>query len=225
MPSLNDEEITALADVQDAGDVPDATFAVMADHIKRLNLTENNEPIRLRLSVSTLLATPSATRGELYRIEGQFLDRRRMPPPHSDIDEWFLRLPSGEPVAVYLPSDHAKGLEADGRPISIDARFYKVIEANARDGQVRQYPAFFGRSPRMLAETRAAAMERMDILVLLGFLILLVIVAFAVMALARKQRRPRPQLERSPVEPQGNMSDDPAVALRELRSQGERSHS
>lgn len=225
LPSLNHSESTALAAVQDAGDVPDAAFAVMVDHVKRSNDTENNEPIRLRLSVNTLLATPSATRGELYRVEGQFLDRRRMPPPYEDIDEWFLRVPSGEPVAVYLPADHAKGVEADGRPISIDARFYKVIEAVSLDGQIRQYPAFFGRSPQMLAETRTAALERMDILMLLGFLILLVVVALAVMAVARRQRLPRPRRERLPVEPHGDMSDDPAVALQELRAKGERSHS
>ena len=225
MPPLAPGELAALAAVRDDGDVPDAAFGVLADHVKRQDVNGSDEPIRLRVVIANLLSSPAATRGELYRVEGQFLERRVMPAPYADIEEWFLRLPSGEPIAVYLPSDHATDMVADGRPVSIDARFYKVLEAVARDGQVHRYPAFFGASPRMLADNQAAALERMDILMLLGFLALLVMVALVVMAFARRQGRPRPRPGPAPVEDRGDMPDDPAAALRELRSRGERSQS
>ena len=176
----------------------------------------------MRMMVEALMTSPSATRGELYRVEGQLLQERTMPAPHRDIQEWFLRLPSGEPVVVYLPARDAMALNADGQVVTIDARFYKVLEAIARDQQVRKYPAFFGRSPRLLAQTRSAVTERMDILILLGFIAILVCVGLALIAYARRQMNSTTRQPHRPVQPRPRATEDPANALRELRSQAER---
>ena len=113
-------------------------------------------------------------------------------------------------------------MDVEGQSISIDARFYKLLQAVARDQQLHRYPAFFGRSPQLHLKNRSAAMERMDILVLLGFLVLLVIIGLVVMAFARRQKRVLPRRSPGPVEPRANITDDPAVALRELRAKAER---
>lgn len=222
LPLLSPAEQDVLVSVQDASDVPDAAFAVMSEHVTATEQVQSNEPIRLQVFVEDLLADPSASRGDLYRVEGQFLQRRNMPPPYQEIEEWFLRLPSGDPVAVYLPVEDAQAMDVEGQSISIDARFYKVLQAVARDQQLHRYPAFFGRSPQLLSKNSSAAVERMDILVLLGFLVLLVIIGLVVMAFARRQKRVLPRWSPGPVEPRANITDDPAVALRELRAKAER---
>mgnify|MGYP003315524093 CR=1 FL=1 len=55
-------------------------------------------------------------------------------------------------------------------------------------------------------------------------IIITVILALAVLAVARRQGRTLPRTVRPLVEPNGDMPDDPAAALRELRARAERSN-
>ncbi|MAT81657.1 MAG: hypothetical protein CMJ29_08430 [Phycisphaerae bacterium] len=219
LPPLSPSHQDILQTAVDEADVPDAAFEAMSAHVLQSGEDQHDEPIRLSFVVDDLLDSPGATRGELYRVEGRQLQQRTMLAPHQDIVEWFLRMPSGEPVIVYLPLRDARSLKADGKGVTVDARFYKVVAALARDQQLRRYPAFFGRSPRLLAESRSVVTEQMDILLLLGFLALLVIIGLALIAYARRQVRREPHQIHRPLRAWPASEDDPAEALRELRSQ------
>ncbi|MCH2132295.1 MAG: hypothetical protein MK116_00960 [Phycisphaerales bacterium] len=226
LPSLAASESSILSTTRDHTEVPDEAFAVLADHVRRWDDLARDEALRLRLVAERLLESPEAARGELHRVEGRLAERRSMASPYEDLEEWFLRLPTGEPIAVYLPSISVPGGIKTGRPVTIDARFYKVMTARARDGQQRRYLAFFGAAPQPVLAQRAAVLQRMDIMVLLGLLVLLAIVFLAVFAMARKQPTRRERVSPDPVEQRPEIPDDPAAALRYLRAQarqGERS--
>ena len=227
LPRLNSQESLALQEVQDGPDVQGPLFELMVRHVLNANETDgsSDEPVRIRMKVASILASPEEVRGAIFRVEGSLLESRRMPPPHQSIEEWMVRLVSGEPVVVYLPVSQASGFKGDGRVVSIEARFFRNIQVRSRDGQLRGYPTFFGVHPISLGRGKAILWEQMDILMLLGFMILLVVVGLLVVTMARRQSHRHPMRKARLIENQSPISDDPVAALKELRSQSERSQS
>ncbi len=227
LPELNPQETRALEQVQDGPDVQGPLFALMSEHVLNSNGTNgsSDEPVRIRMSVASILAAPEDVRGAIFRVEGGLLESRRMGPPHQDIEEWMIRTVSGEPLIVYLPSSQASGFKGDGRLVSIEARFFRNIQVRSRDGLLRRYPTFFGVHPSSLGRSKAMVWEQMDILMLLGFMILLVVVGLVVMTMARRQGRTHPVRKARLIQIQSPISDDPVAALKQLRSQSERSQS
>ena len=227
LPRLNSQESLALEQVQDGPDVQGPSFELMARHVLNANETDasSDEPVRIRMTVDSILASPEDVRGVIFRVEGSLLESRRMPTPHQSISEWMMRLVSGEPVVVYLPTSQAAGFDGDGQVVSIESRFFRNIEVRSRDGQLRGYPTFFGAYPVGLGRGKTIVWEQMDILMLLGFMILLVVVGLLVMTMARRQGRRHPVRSARLIENQSPIADDPVAALETLRSQSERNHS
>ena len=173
--------------------MPDPSFAVLADYLRawqRGSDDRDRELVSLQLPLDRLLASPESARGAAYRVEGLLQERRAMPFPYQDLEEWFIRVIDRTPVIVYVPADQPP-LSA-GQPVRVDARFYKVLEARARDQQVRRYPTFIGHEIEEAMTQRRSRFAQVDILLLLGFLVLMVIVLVIVAGFARRNPGPGP---------------------------------
>ena len=142
------------------------------------------------------------------------LQQQTPSPEQPRISEWFVRVESGRPILLYVyGSDVGSGVGApgpdsgddfeDGQTITIPARFYKRVEAVARDGRVHEYAAFVGAFPRLVAtdtrdnprDDRWAGMWLVaaPIMIMMGVFILLLIYA------RRGGRRPRGAISGSGV--------------------------
>ena len=138
--------------------------------------------------------------------------------PCQDMEEWFIRLSTGEPLALYVPAGQID--VSPGQLVEVDALFYKVLKAKAADGQIRRYPVFVGGIARWPSDTTRSRIgwQRMDVLMLLGFMLLLAMVMVGVTLLARRQLPSERRQVVPMVEGGGDLPDDPAEALHELRS-------
>jgi hypothetical protein len=232
VPPLTDEQRTLLQSADDDRTHEEVAFEALLEHVASWpDADPGVEPLRLSADFAAILADPDAFRGELFQLEGTIQQRTRLAQPYQHAVEWFLRDEAGTPFIVYL---HDRGLgeaREDGDRINILARFYKRIDAVARDGKSRSYPAFVGAFPRLAAPGAStpppppAPLKTIVIAVtalVAGFIILLL--------LARRNREPVPRrvwagaeenarsLDASPPLP-----DDPAAALAELRRRADSS--
>ena len=220
-PPLSDSSASAFTEAIDDTPMPDASLEILSPHLIKWyqdsvnSIADDSLP---EVSVSRLLQDPSSSRGVLHRIEGRLQDQRSMASPHDDMEEWFIRLSSGEPLALYVPAGQPEF--SSGQFVQVEAYFYKVLKARASDGRIRRYPVFLGGRVHPLAKVAGdrKTWQQMDILMLLGFMLLLVVVLVVVMLLARRQLPSESRKVVSMVDQGTDVPDDPAAALRELRS-------
>ena len=117
----------------------------------------------------------------------------------------------------------------DGQEIMIVGRFYKRVDAAARDGRARSYPAFVGRYPTVIPPAGGTGAAGVSI-ALPAALVAGLLALFALLLLViRRQRRDRPL--RRPIQVDGaaspeldagsELSDDPAEALHQLKQRSE----
>ena len=222
----------ALSDPSPADGAHEAPHAVPLEEIRLLTPDLADE----------LLANPDANRGCIVRIAGRLEQSATLDSSAGPLDEWFIRLEDGSPVLVLLASsgplaETAGPLRENGavrllppRPspgetVSVVARWYKPISAEARDRRVRAYPAFVGRwIPDSAAAARSAQApgNRLGVSSLGALLIILVILLMAVTIAARLLgRRSRPRVAspfpvKSAMMGRGDapgLPEDPADAL------------
>ena len=76
LPRLNPQESLALEQVQDGPDVQGPSFELMAGHVLNANETQasSDEPVRIRMAVDSILASPGDVRGTIFRVEGSLLE-------------------------------------------------------------------------------------------------------------------------------------------------------
>lgn len=232
VPPLTQAQREALAAAQDGRDEKDAAFAALLENAAKWTAGAGDEPVRLEPDVDTMLADPARYRGDMCRIVGAIQQQTRLAAPYERVTEWFVRDASGRPLLVYVygvaDTDEPGGFR-DGQPVEIYARFWKRVEAEARDGLKRPYPAFVGALPK-----RPDAPS--DILPTIGRVplawvaipvALLLIMFVIVLLMVRRSRsparvaaahadRPAMQVDEGPALP-----DDPAAALDELRRRAE----
>ena len=107
--------------------------------------------MRLNPDPEALLADPEAFRGLLFRVEGTLEQRTPLDGAFAEVEEWFVRDEQERPLLLYVdvtgPASIEEGLVAPGRSLAVYARFYKRIDAVARDQTVHRYPAFVGANP------------------------------------------------------------------------------
>jgi hypothetical protein len=220
LPPLTPAQVTRLETARDrASEYREEAFYALLENARLWTDAPGDAPLRLKVDVEAILSQPQRLRGELFGLRGAISQQMRLPPPHQDVHEWFLRDGDGRPLIVYVllaPAD-ARGLR-DGSEVAVVARFYKSMVFEARDQVTRVYPAFVGALPR---HTRAAAAGPS-----VGFLAMPLAAlgaAFLLLLLyTRRQRRrgPRSGAAGPPVErfeAGGELPDDPAEALAELR--------
>ena len=145
LPPLTEEQHVAVATAIDDRDYQESAFAALVEATRALDSTtiEMRElPSEASIDWPHVLAHPDVLRGSEVVVHGRLEQSTALPRPWDACMEWFVRTPSGRVFAVYVP------LEDDvqpGRQVHVAGWFYKRMQAEARDGTLRQYPAVVGR--------------------------------------------------------------------------------
>ncbi len=216
VPPLTDDDRARLAGAADGGDHRDDAFAALVGHVGRWSPGLGDTPVRLELDPEHLLADPAANRGELFQLVGTLEQPAWLPPPDDAIAEWFVRDHVGRPMLVYvcgLPSDHSF---RDGQSVTLPARFYKRVDARARDGRVHEYAAFVGAYPRPVQG--GGGLGQLWIVVVP--VVVMLVVFLALLVYAHRGGRPARRVTRFMPPPPGGeppLPDDPVEALGEMR--------
>jgi hypothetical protein len=222
VPPLTDDQRVRLADAVDGTDHRDDAFAALVENVRRWTPGSGDAPVRLQPDLERMLAHPETYRGTLCRLEGSLEQQAPLAPPWEGMAEWFVRDDAGRPILVYVAGlQPGRGFRG-GRPVVILARFYKRVDAVARDGRTHRYPAFVGAHPLALGSpdrgwARLWAVTIPVAAMLVVFLLLLVY--------ARRGHGPmRGRAGAGGVwteEMDEPLPEDPAEALAELRRRAE----
>ncbi|MBG80128.1 MAG: hypothetical protein CMJ39_05385 [Phycisphaerae bacterium] len=220
-PPWNAEVQLVFDQALDETTMPDDSFETLIPFLHQWFQTSDERDEHAaakKLSVEDLLESPPSNRGLLYCIQGRVQEIRAMRSPYQEMEEWFIRLSSGEPLALYVPAGQIE--VAAGAHVEVNALFYKILKARAMDGQIRRYPVFLGGRVERRDDAAGNQMnwQRMDVLMLLGFMLLLAMVLVGVMLLARRQLPSERRKVVPMVDGAVDLPDDPAEALHELRS-------
>ncbi len=216
VPGLTDDDRARLAAAADGGDQRGDAFAALVGHVGRWSPGLGDTPVRLDLDPQHVLADPAANRGELFQLAGTLEQPAWLPPPDDAIAEWFVRDAAGRPMIVYvcgLSPDHSF---RDGQLVTLPARFYKRVDARARDGRVHGYAAFVGAYPRHVPGGGGLG-HLWKVAVPVAVML---IVFLALLAYARRGGRPARRVTRYVGSLPGGeppLPDDPVEALGELR--------
>lgn len=221
-PLTNDQRVR-LATAFDGRDHQEAAFVALVENVRLWTPGVGDAPIRLQPDLTAMLADPEAYRGSLCQIAGRVQQQTPLSALYEGVTEWFIRDESGRPILVYVVDHEGDPTISDGQAVVLHARFYKRVDAIARDGVARSYPAFVGALPSRPVAADAALSG--VLVVVIPVAVLLVIFLLLMMYVRRNRaerrlRRPvigeRPEVDESPALP-----DDPADALNEMRRRAE----
>ncbi len=210
----------------DGRDHQEEAFVALLENIEAWTPGVGDAAIRLHLDLEAMMAEPEAFRGDLCRITGTIQQQTPLGRPYTGVAEWFL---SDETDRLFLVFVTDVGLEksseelfAKGNHVTIVARFYKRLDALARDGTVHVYPAFVGRFPRTLMAADAAWG---GLWAVAGPVAVMLVVFAILLGYARRGGRSRPHrvplAGELPTHGPENLPNDPAEALAELRRRAE----
>jgi hypothetical protein len=234
IPPLTEGQRTRLATAHDGRDHREEAFAALLENARAWSEGAGDAAVRLNPDIEVMITSPDDYRGDLCRIVGVIQQQTALPRPWEGASEWFLRNDAGRPIIVFITGlTGEQDVFRDGGRVMVYARFYKRIDAEARDGQVHRYAAFVGAHPVMMdASPRGAGafpgVFALAILVIVG----LAAVLIALLVLARRQgsrrigaasfRAVRGDL---PAVDEGEaLPDDSAEALAELKRRSEADH-
>jgi len=224
---LTDEERVIIDTAYDGRDHKEAAYIALAEHAAAWTDGVSDEPVRLDPDFDAILADPDAYRGDLCLIAGRIEQQSPLEAPYDLTEEWFIRNDDGRPILVYVAGlDGSEGLEP-GAGVEIFARFYKRVDATARDGQVHRYPGFVGALPREMKSTVAKADDwRYLWIIAIAIFIMLIALLLIMMRLRRTPRRMPPARpantpDETDEEDAVTLPDDPAAALDELKRRAE----
>ena len=233
IPPLTEGQRTRLATAHDGRDHREEAFAALLENAGTWTDGPGEAPVRLQPDIDVMIASPGAYRGDLCRLVGVIQQRTRLARPWEEAREWFVRDDDGRPIIVYITGLTDEQPFEDGRRIVVCARFYKRIDAVARDGRERRYAAFVGAHPGLAHASAGAGWSisgvfALAILVLIG----LVAVIIALVWLARRQGKRRLgarslrvlEADEPAVDGGGPLPDDSAEALAELKRRAEAEH-
>ncbi|MHC4414776.1 MAG: hypothetical protein ACYS0G_05785 [Planctomycetota bacterium] len=216
IPPLTDDQRIRVASAHDGRDHREEAFVALLDNIRQWTPGVGDAPLRLNPDLATMLQRPDAHRGELCRITGRIQQQSRLDRPHQNVLEWFIRDEGDRAILVYVARLERSDQFRDGQQVMILARFYKRVDATARDGKVRGYPALVGAFPTVIG----SGDEGWARLWVVSGPVLVMLVAFLLLLLyARRGRGPTRRRARPVVGPavDETLPDDPAEALAELR--------
>lgn len=223
VPPLTDEQAARLATARDGRDHQEEAFFALLENVRQWDGTVGDTPVRLQANIAQLVDDPDAFRGEVVRIAGRLEQRAALKGQYAGVEEWFVRIDSGEPVIVFVV-DLEGGAERwqEGRHVEVFGRFYKRVDAVDRQGQLRQYAAFVGAWP--LAIRPATTREMVQLWVVAVPVVALLAAFVLLLIFVRRQGRSGQQVRGPAVETgllevntEGDLPDDPAEALAELR--------
>ena len=234
-PPLTEEHRARLMQARDGGDHQDPAFFILLRSAAGYDGDVGDAPIRLEPDLTAMIERPADFRGDLCRVSGVIQQRADLSGRYVGAVEWFVRDDAGRPFIVYVArvdeTRHPLSGFHDGQRVEIVARYFKRVDATARDGQSRSYAAFVGARPRVIlpgsAQGAGAGMiwvVAVPVVILLGVFLILVIYA-------RRHREPAVRRRRTggggaggasgghdmAMGADGPLPDDPSDALSELR--------
>lgn len=234
IPPLTDDQRTLLASAIDGRDHVEPAVWALLDNTEQWTGDPGDAPIQLRVDADALVSDPEERRGDLFRVEGVIQSIEPLREPFKWIEAWFVRLESGWPALVYVDFREGRGAGerrfAEGDRVSIDARFYKRVDANDRRGIAQSYPAFVGAWPRAVGAARSGSSMGAMPPLLVGATAVLAMVFIGVFIHARRVRATglahsrvaRANRDETAVDDYaGDLPTDPASALAELRRRSE----
>jgi hypothetical protein len=227
---LSDDERVRLETAIDGRDHREEAFVALLENVRSWNAEAipGDTPVIVEPNVEAMLVSPDRWRGELCRIDGVIQQRHTLDRPFEGVREWFLRLDDGRPILLFISGlDEPEASRfRDGRRVIAYARFYKRIDAMARDGKQHAYPAFVGRRP-VLARAAVGAGGH-GILAAIAMPVAGLLVVFLLVWTWSRRRSGR---QRVPIATPGEsgtevddnvpLPDDPCEALGELKRRAE----
>lgn len=228
VPPLTDGQVGRLETAHDGRDHQEEAFVALVENARTFSGEGpglvGSAAVRLAPDCDALLADPDAHRGDLCRLSGVVQQVTPLARPHEAATECFVRDAAGRPLLVYIVglSPEDRDVFAPGRDIALYARFYKRVDAEARDGAMRRYPAFVGARPwRPTPRDAATSVLPVVAALVLGlgavFLLLLLLTRRQRRTLPVRRARPSPDEEPAELDDQPPLPDDPTEALAELK--------
>jgi hypothetical protein len=222
VPPLTGDEAARLRAAADGSDHRGPAFAALVENVARWTPRLADEDVPAAPDLDALLADPALHRGRLFRVAGVVQQQVPLAYPYEHVDEWFLRDGAGRPMIVYVCGLDPGHEFRDGRAAVLTARFYKRVDAQARDGRLHRYPAFVGAFPR----PDPAAREGWGRLWLVTAPVAVMLVVFLLLLLYARRgggpMRARGATAGPWIDPgDEGLPDDPADALAELRRRAE----
>lgn len=223
---LSDDQLTALNTAFDGRDHQEAAFTALVENVRSWTEGIGDAAIRLEPDYQAILENPDQFRGELCKITGKLQQHNPLPGLNKGIGEWFVRDTDSRPILVYIVKNIDDQTFRDGQSIEIIARFYKRVDAVAKDGKQHSYAAFVGAFPKSALFTLGAAsptgnpMLVLAIPVAVGLLVFVFLLAYT-RRLKRNTKAHEPRSTESQQEDEDvSLPNDPAKALTQLKRQG-----
>jgi hypothetical protein len=228
--SLTDDQRVRLETAIDGRDHQEEAFVALLENVRswRPDAIPGDTPLILQPDFEAMLADPEQWRGTLCRIEGIIQQQHELERPYERTVEWFVRTDAGRPVQVFIAESDDVDIQrfGDGRRVVVYARFYKRIDAVARDGATHAYPVFVGRKPSLARGVTPAG--GYGLLVTIAVPIAGLLVVFVLVWAWSRRRSARPPGRHATragamieVDDGGPLPDDPCEALGELKRRAE----
>lgn len=225
-PPLTPEQFTRLETARDGGDHREEAFFALLENSLLSQGQIGDQPVRLHPDLSAMIENPGKYRGDLCLLSGVIQQQTILGGFDVMVREVFLRDDQGRPFLIYVVqadngSDPPSAL-SDGTTIEIAGRFYKRVDATARDGTHMSYAAFVGSHPRiLLAISPPEGLTHLWIVALpVGGMLVVFTLLFFYIRHTRKGQRPRHGRASSGDESAdegGALPEDPIEALSELK--------
>jgi hypothetical protein len=222
IPPLTADERGRLETAYDGRDHQEEAFAALVEHARTWTAGLGDAAVRLAPDPEAMSSGPDDYRGDLCRVAGVLQQRTPLDGPWAGVGEWFVRDAEGRPLLVYVVGDD--GTIREGTAVRIHARFYKPVDAVARDGETHRYAAFVGALPEIAA---GATGSDAGILLVLAPALGAMGAVFIVLILLVRRQRARPRRGGSGAAPEAEVDDgaglpdDPVEALAEMRRRAE----
>lgn len=232
VPPLTTEQAARVQTADPSRDHQEEAFAALLENASLWSGDPAEVPARDQPDSSAVQTDPDAYRGDLFRIRGQLLQITRMKRPYETVYEWFVRLPSGRPVFVYVAELPDPDLFQAEQHVEVLGRFYKVMTMSDRQDRRQRYSAFVGALP--VHVNTAPPRREVAYLWVVGLPVLAMLIVFVFLlgsvrkrrkadsaALLRRRVRAPDRDEADFADGGAPLPDDPADALAELRRRAE----
>ncbi len=213
LPPLSDEARTALSACADGHDHNEEAFAYLVGAVRDWTpaalATARGQP----LPAEQLIAGRDDARGLVVEVIGILAQRDRLEDFWEDVEEWYIRLPDGGAVCVFVVDPPATPRGSDVRLVGLS---YKRVDATGRDGQPRSYPAVVARVAAIESMTARATRGAVPLIgLVIAMLGALVFLRWRVAKLARP--RVAKEIPSDRFDAPDELPQDPAEALAALR--------
>lgn len=213
LPPLSDEARTALGACADGHDHNEEAFAYLVGAVRDWTPAALETARGQPLPAEQLIAGRDEARGLVVEVSGTLAQRDRLEDFWEDIEEWYVRLPDGRAVCVFVVDPPETPRDSDVRLLGLS---YKRIDATGRDGQPRSYAGLVARVAAIEPKTARAARGAVPLIgLVIAMLGALVFLRWRVAKL--RQPRVAKEVPSGRFDAADELPQDPAEALAALR--------